>query len=201
MSSNSKKWLLFSIITVIGFFIDWYTKYLASHQLHIGESVPILGKYFQLMLIYNTGALFGINPQAWFPSFQINIFFYIFSAIAIALLVIYYKSVESKALLASWGIALIMPGALGNLFDRIIRPTQGVVDFLKLDLGFKPFNPWPIFNMADVYITVGIMILALDMLLNSEKKSVVPVPPQAIAPDSLSQPVQETVQKQDPSIG
>lgn len=170
MSSNSKKWVLLSIISFGGVIIDWYTKYLASHQLQTGVPVPVIGKYLQLMLIYNTGGVFGINPKAWFPWFQVNLFFYIVSTFAILLLIIYYKGIDPKAVLTRWGIAVIMPGALGNLVDRILWPHRGVVDFLKMDLGFAPFNPWPIFNMADVYITIGIAVILLDMVLHPQRQ-------------------------------
>ena len=75
MSSNSKKWVLLAVISLGGVIIDWYTKYLASHQLQVGVPIPVMGKYLQLMLIYNTGGVFGINPKAWLPWFQVNLFF------------------------------------------------------------------------------------------------------------------------------
>lgn len=63
-----------------------------------------------------------------------------------------------------WGVALITPGALGNLFDRLVYPARGVVDFIMVDLGFPPFNPWPIFNIADIYITVGVAIILFEFI-------------------------------------
>jgi lipoprotein signal peptidase len=56
-----------------------------------------------------------------------------------------------------WGLALVLPGAFGNLFDRIVRPGGGVVDFIRM--GIPPDTYWFIYNVADVYITVGVGIM------------------------------------------
>ncbi len=164
------KWKLFFIVSGAGLFLDWYTKFLALTKLQHGVQVPVIGKLLQWQLIFNKGAIFGLNPKAWFPSFPVNIFFYILSVIAVVLIIIYYKNIESHAKFSYWGISFIMPGALGNLFDRIIRPGQGVVDFIRVDLGFPPFNPWPIWNLADAYITIGVSLIILDLLLFELRK-------------------------------
>ena len=162
---NTNKWKIFSIVSTIGFIIDFYTKYLASTQLQFGIAVPVIGNVLQFQLVYNKGALFGLNPQSISPAFPVNLFFYIISAIAIVILLIFYRHTEPDAKLTCWGTAFIMPGALGNLFDRIIRPSKGVVDFIKMDFHFWPFNPWPNYNMADAYITVGLIMIITDMFI------------------------------------
>lgn len=164
------KWKIFFTVTLIGFIIDSYSKFLALNHLKFGIPVPVIGEILQFQLVFNRGALFGLNPQSIFPSFPVNLFFYIFSAIAISLLIIYYKHIESYAKLTCWGIVFIMPGALGNLFDRIIHPEKGVVDFIKMDFNFWPFNPWPNYNMADAYITVGIIMVIIDMFIQEKNR-------------------------------
>ena len=169
--SAKHKWKLLFTVSLVGLFLDWYTKYLAASKLQAGIQVPVIGKIIQWQLIFNKGALFGMNPKAWFPSFPTNIFFYVMSVIAMILILFYYKNIETNAKFSYWGISIIMPGALGNLLDRIIRPGQGVVDFIRVDLGFWPFNPWPIWNLADAYITVGVSLIILDLwLLERGKK-------------------------------
>lgn len=169
--SAKHKWKLLFTVSVIGLFLDWYTKYLAASKLQGGIEVPVIGNILQWQLIFNKGALFGMNPKAWIPSFPTNIFFYVMSVIAMILILFYYKNIETNAKFSYWGISLIMPGALGNLLDRIIRPGQGVVDFIRVDLGFWPFNPWPIWNLADAYITIGVSLIILDLwLLERSKK-------------------------------
>ncbi len=167
------KWRLFVSVSLVGLFFDWYTKLLAAGNLQLGVEVPVVGKLLQWQLIYNKGALFGMNPKALIPSFPTNLFFYIFSVIAMIIIVIYYKNIEESAKLSFIGISLIMPGALGNLLDRIIRPGQGVVDFIRVDLGFWPFNPWPIWNLADAYITVGVVLIIFDLWVQERNKKVI----------------------------
>jgi signal peptidase II len=173
------KWKIFIGITITGFFFDWLTKYFAVTDLKYGVQVPVIGSVLQWQLIYNQGALFGINPRALMPSFPVTNFFYVLSGLAMILILLYYRHSEARAILSQWGICLIMPGAVGNLFDRIIRPGLGVVDFIRVDLGFRPFHPWPIFNLADAYITVGLSLIILDLILQersaARKKKGTPV--------------------------
>ncbi len=166
------KWKLLFSVALVGLFLDWYTKHLASIRLPMGVPVPVIGKILQWQLIYNKGGLFGFNPKAYIPSFPTNLFFYVFSVIAMVIIIVYYKNIEERAKFSYLGISLIMPGALGNLLDRIIRPGQGVVDFIRCDLGFRPFNPWPIWNLADAYITIGVGLIIIDLwLLERYKKT------------------------------
>lgn len=170
---EKNKWKLFFAVTIIGSLLDWFTKYLAVFKLQRGIPVPVVGNFLQWQLLYNTGGLFGINPKNWIPSFPVNLVFYIMSAIAIIIIVLYYSQIDVKAKFSYWGISLIMPGAIGNLLDRIIRPGKGVVDFIKVDLNFPPFNPWPIFNLADSYITIGVILILIDLWLQERGKKVV----------------------------
>jgi signal peptidase II len=66
-----------------------------------------------------------------------------------------------------WGLTLILPGALGNLFDRIVHSQLGVVDFIKIGLSETTF--WPIFNMADVYVTIGVGLICCNFILEEIK--------------------------------
>lgn len=164
------KWKVLIIITAIGLFADLLTKQIAVMKLKFGIPVPIIGEVLQWQLVYNPGALFGFNPQKFFPSFPVNTFFYIFSTLAFIILLFYYKNLERHAHLSHWGISLIVPGAMGNLIDRIIRQDLGVVDFIRVSLGFRPFNPWPNFNLADAYITIGLGMVFFDMFYLEMKR-------------------------------
>ena len=167
-----RKWQFFIIITVLGFFIDAVTKYAAVRYLKHASPVNVFGTYIQFFLTYNTGMVFGLNPKALIPKLPLDLFFYIFQSIAIVVLLIYYAHLHAKNVLSHFGVALIMPGAMGNLFDRILNPGKGVVDFIKVDLTFWPFNPWPIFNVADIWITIGIGFVLIEIFLQSRKLAV-----------------------------
>lgn len=162
------KWLILSVVAGVGFFIDWYTKYLADSRLTMGLPVPVVGDYLQFLLVYNKGALFGLNPQSWLPWFPVNQFFLIFSVLAIVVLLLYYHSLKSNEGLLHWGMILILPGALGNMFDRIIHPHKGVVDFVRV--GVSETLYWPIFNMADVYVTVGVGLIFLGCIMDGKNQ-------------------------------
>jgi signal peptidase II len=83
--------------------------------------------------------------------------------------VAYYKFLKTSDRLLHWALAFILPGALGNLFDRLIHPGMGVVDFIKVDLGFRPFNPWPIFNVADAWVTIGVVLMIASFLFEGNR--------------------------------
>ncbi|MBN1982606.1 MAG: signal peptidase II [Chitinivibrionales bacterium] len=160
-----QKWILLFSVTGIGLTLDLITKHLAATSLSPARSVSIFNEVVQLYLTFNKGALFGLNPQTLLPWFPVNLFFYIFSVVAVTVLVFFYRNTAGTAVMTLWGLAFVMPGALGNLIDRILQPQRGVVDFIKIDLNFWPFDPWPIFNCADVFITTGIILLLIDMAL------------------------------------
>ncbi len=171
------KWLILLSVAFIGLFIDLYTKHLASTRLQMGATVPVIGDYFQFLLVFNKAAIFGLDPRHVIPGFPLEGFFLVFNVIAITLLLAYYWSLRSDRVL-QWGLALIVPGALGNLSDRVLFPGRGVVDFIRV--GISPEIYWPIFNMADVYVSVGVGLIILSYVREerrrvAEKKAGAPV--------------------------
>ena len=105
-----------------------------------------------LTLAFNKGAAFGISvgeDSRWF--------FIPVTLIALALLAVLFRQAAEKDLLRIVSISLVVSGAVGNLYDRV-RWDRGVVDFIgPIDLGFWDF---PIFNIADMAITCGAILLA-----------------------------------------
>lgn len=163
-----RKWLLLIIVTVSGFFLDWLTKYMAEARLNFGEPVRVAGEYLQLLLVYNKGALFGFNPGSLISSFPVNPFFIVFTILAIAMLLLYYRSIPGSEAALHWGIMLVIPGALGNLLDRLIHPGKGVVDFIRIGVSEDMY--WPIFNFADIYVTVGIVFMIYAFLTEEKRR-------------------------------
>jgi signal peptidase II len=157
-----RKWFYFTIITLVCFAFDMLTKYLAVASLHGRPPFRIAGRFIQFLLVYNKGALFGFDPRRYLPSFPLNAFFFIFSILAIVVIVAYYKTLRDSDTAMKWGLTLILPGALGNLLDRILHPGLGVVDFIRI--GVSDTLYWPIFNMADVYVTVGVGLIFINFL-------------------------------------
>jgi len=163
-----KRWALIITVTIVGLLLDILTKYLADTKLTYAVPKVIFGDYLQLLLVYNKGAVFGMNPKDLFPGFPTNYFFIFFNSIATVLLIVYYKYLPKTERAMHWGIALIIPGALGNLSDRFLHPSKGVVDFIKMGISEKHY--WPIYNFADIYVTFGVIILMLCFMTEDKRR-------------------------------
>ena len=142
------RWLWLAAGVVVA---DQLTKAAVVAALHDGGGWPVTG-WFTLVLTYNTGAAFSFLADA--PGWQ-RWFFAVIAAAASVFLVYMLKRGGSRV--ASAGMALILGGALGNLWDRMA--VGKVVDFLLFHYGTWS---WPAFNVADSAITVGAALLILD---------------------------------------
>jgi signal peptidase II len=146
---NTYKWFSISAIVVA---LDVYTKHLVQQAFEFGEHLTI-NTYFDLVRYHNEGAAFSFlaNAGGWQKWFFTGI-----SAV-VAVVIIYLMIKNSAQKLFCVGLALVLGGALGNLYDRV---TLGyVVDFLFFH--YQQFG-WPAFNVADSAICVGVGLLLLD---------------------------------------
>jgi len=137
------------------YLLDRVTKYLAVTFLDSAESVPLVKHAFHLTLVFNSGAAFGIfkdHPYIFTGAGIIAIL-----AIAAAIFV-YNKKLGMSEKLA---MIFILSGAAGNLTDRI--SCGGVIDFID-------FRIWPVFNVADIFITSGAAVLLFSILFSRRKK-------------------------------
>lgn len=159
------KWLGLSIVIVI---LDQLTKFLVIQNLKLHQSIEIFS-WFDLTLIHNTGAAFSFLSQAggW------QRWFFIILAITISTIItIWLLRLPAKQRWLACALALVLGGAVGNLWDRIMFGY--VVDFINVSISFLPwrlFNPWPAFNIADSAISVGAVMLIIDAIINREKKN------------------------------
>jgi signal peptidase II len=146
---NTYRWFSISAIVVA---LDLYTKHLVQQAFEFGEHLTI-NTYFDLVRYHNEGAAFSFlaNAGGWQKWFFTGI-----SAV-VAVVIIYLMIKNSAQKLFCVGLALVLGGALGNLYDRV---TLGyVVDFLFFH--YQQFG-WPAFNVADSAICVGVGLLLLD---------------------------------------
>jgi signal peptidase II len=173
------RWHFLIAISIVGLALDQLTKFWAATHLQHQPPMDIIGNYLQVVLVYNKNAIFGLDPRKIVSFFPLNTFFYIFNAIAITFIIFYYKSLRESDTLMKIGLSLIMPGALGNLYDRIVHPGIGVVDFIKMGISETVY--WPIYNLADMYVTFGVAIIFLYFILEEvrRKKNVPTQPPTA----------------------
>ena len=152
------KWLWLTTLVVI---LDLWTKTLASQHLQMHDPVAVISG-FNLTLMHNTGAAFSFLGDAggW------QRWFFICLTLAVStFIVIWLYSLKANQRWIACALALVLGGALGNLWDRVILGY--VIDFIDISLSFLPwriFNPWPAFNIADSAITIGATMLIIDAI-------------------------------------
>ena len=141
--------------------LDQLSKYLAYTLLRPVQTVPIINGVFSLTYVENVGAAFGIFEGArWF--------FLIITVVIVAGIVFYYRKLpKNKAYnKARFALILISSGALGNFIDRLRNGY--VVDFLH-----ARFIDFPVFNLADSYVVIGVIFFAiLYLFVYKENKTV-----------------------------
>jgi signal peptidase II len=142
-------WLAPSAVAVV---LDQVTKALIRQAFTAGETL-VLTPFFNLVLAYNTGAAFSFLAGA--GGWQ-RIFFIVMTFIICAFLLWLMRRHPQNRVLCS-GLALVLGGAVGNLYDRLV--LGHVVDFIQLHAGAYY---WPAFNVADSAITVGAGLIILD---------------------------------------
>lgn len=148
-------WLSFVLTAAAALVLDLWTKSLALDHLQIGETVPALGGWLPLTLHFNTGGLWGLGG-GWISRWV----FLPVTLLALWVVAQLYRDSHRGQWLRRLTLPLIAAGALGNLVDRL-RWEKGVVDFLgPFDLGFMT---WPIFNVADMAISVSTVLLVLTL--------------------------------------
>jgi signal peptidase II len=163
----------FAGIVVTVLVLDVVTKYFAEAHLPRYREVPILGDVFQLQLVYNPGAAFGIHIGDYSRWFFTGL-----TMVALVVLAVMARRSKPGAALRFYSIAAVMAGATGNLIDRL-RSSQGVVDFLLFSVGsFR----WPNFNVADTAVSCGAIALALA-LWNEDRHRSPSASPGAAPPD------------------
>ncbi len=141
--------------------LDQLTKWLVVANIPYGGSIS-LSSFFNLTLIYNTGAAFSFLSQA--DGWQRWMFVAIAFVTCIVLMVWLFR-VAAKNKLLSLALALILGGAVGNLWDR--WDLGYVVDFI--DIYYKVWH-WPAFNIADSAIMLGAFFIIIDLLFSNDMK-------------------------------
>ena len=144
----------FAGVVLVVLILDLATKLVAEMWLRRYVGIPIAGDLFQLRLVYNPGAAFGINVGAYSR--------WVFMVLSIAALFVLGGMLRTTRVgdrVRLYALALICAGAAGNLVDRF-RSPRGVVDFL--DFTFGTFH-FPTFNVADSAVTCGAALLALSL--------------------------------------
>lgn len=134
--------------------VDQWTKWLVVKNMKLAETIPVIDGFFFITSHRNRGAAFGIlQEQQWL--------FISITFVVIAIILYYLWQLKNERPWTSISFALILGGAIGNLIDRI--RTGEVVDFFHFQFGSYQY---PIFNVADSAIVVGVAILTVITLFS-----------------------------------
>ncbi|WP_091166113.1 signal peptidase II [Paenibacillus sp. 1_12] len=158
------RYYLYACVVLI---LDQITKWLIVNRLELNEVRSVIGEFFQITSHRNRGAAFGImQDQRWF-------FIVITLVVAAGIIIYLQKSYKEGKKLLPVALSLLLGGALGNFVDRALFGE--VVDFLKFRFQFNGLgNPvdytYPIFNIADSAICIGVALIFIDSIISWRKE-------------------------------
>ena len=155
------KYLFLFVVSSALIVIDQYTKFMVTLHIPLSYSINIVEGFFNLTHVRNSGVAFGIFSE---QNSELKPYLLIFVSIIaiIAILVIFHQTERQKRLVQG-GLVLVFSGAIGNLIDRVLH--KEVIDFIDI---FFNNRHWPAFNVADACITIGVILLAADLLVSGK---------------------------------
>ncbi len=136
--------------------LDQVTKLAIKARFFLGESLDLLGDFLRFTYIENPGMAFGIRIGGKY-------FFTVFATIATGVILYYLYRIRHERFASRFALALILGGAVGNLIDRYAYGQ--VIDFIDVGLGN---TRWPVFNVADSAVTIGMIMLVAFVLFERE---------------------------------
>lgn len=160
--------IILVIALAVLLFLDQYTKYLTTVHLQVSESKEFIKGFLQFTYVRNRGASFGMLQGQ-------KVFFVILTCIILPLMIFIYLKISGiinlyssssnkiKFVFLNYAIMLVFIGAIGNFIDRL--RFSYVVDFLDVE-----FIDFPVFNLADCYVTVGTVIVFVILFLLKDKE-------------------------------
>lgn len=154
-----------SIIGVV-LVLDQLTKYIVEKSIRLYEVIVVFPGFFNLTHVRNKGAAFGILSTV--PGVWRGVFFITVTLTAVAVIAVLIRKTHERLLVTAF--SLITGGALGNVIDRI-RYGE-VIDFIQW---YVKSWYWPSFNVADSAISIGVALLAIDMLFRKQQETTKPV--------------------------
>lgn len=149
-------WYYLIALVIIG--IDQMTKWIIVRTMELGERIPVIESFFYITSHRNSGAAWGILEG------QMT-FFYIITIIVVIGIIFYMQKYAKESRLLGVSLSLLLGGAIGNFIDRLLH--QEVVDFL--DFHIFGYN-FPIFNMADSSLTIGVILVIIATIMDESKK-------------------------------
>ncbi|HEY8864879.1 MAG TPA: signal peptidase II [Candidatus Dormibacteraeota bacterium] len=141
--------MLFFGVALVVFVLDRLTKSIVNATIPYGTEVPVVGHLVGITNIRNSGAAFGFAP--------VGPWFFLLAALLVSVGLIIYVVRQPADLSVDAVLGLLLGGAVGNAFDRVIN-GGGVTDFIN-------FHFWPVFNVADSAVSVGVVLLIVGYVI------------------------------------
>ncbi len=155
----TRKWLVLSIAVSVLIALDQLTKYWVSETILYGQKIPVIDGFLYLTYHHNPGAAWGILEGRFG-------FFVVVTLLAMAMFIYLAKDINYRhKKFYSIGVTLLIAGTIGNFIDRILY--RYVIDFIDVYIVTYDF---PIFNIADMCLTVGVVLLGIDLLIFDFKR-------------------------------
>lgn len=178
MNFSRFKHLYFQIaFGVFGLILDQWTKLWAVSYFSGSDRnkiTPFLGPngdWLRFRLVYNEGAAFSLRPQDLMPFLPSWLFYLLISVVAMGVLIWFFKSIDKRDWLSRLGVIMIISGALGNFVDRM--RIGKVVDFIDCDFPDFIMTRFPVFNVADSYVTIGVVLIFISPILLKRTHSLI----------------------------
>lgn len=138
--------MAFSLIAISVFVLDQIIKFIISKAMIVNQSIPVVNNIFNITYVQNKGAAFGIFWGIGWPLILIGIL--------VILGIVYFHEKMKINDFTQLPLALLLGGSMGNIFDRVFRSY--VIDYLD-------FRVWPVFNLADIMINVGVLLIIIHL--------------------------------------
>lgn len=150
--------MLYYLLAFVVIVIDQWTKWLVVRYMELGESIPIIENVLYMTSHRNRGAAWGmLQGQFWL--------FYLITIVVVIGIIVYIQRLQPTERLFGVALGLMLGGAIGNFIDRVFR--KEVVDFVHTYIFDYSF---PIFNVADAALTVGVALLFIQTWMEEKKR-------------------------------
>ncbi|MCI0602036.1 signal peptidase II [bacterium] len=150
------------LASIIVFLLDQTTKKIVTQGMMQHESITVIPDFLNITYIHNRGAVFGLGSSVTSPYLSWGLS--ILSVVSLAVILVYFLRLNVRNPRMFFGLALVLGGALGNLYDRLLYGY--VIDFIDLHW-FE--HHWPFFNIADMSICIGVGLLLISMSTKAEE--------------------------------
>lgn len=152
------RYLFLGLVAALTFVADQVTKAIIMRTMQLGDVIPIIPPVLDLHYITNRGVAFGLFSR-------LGDIFVPVAVLIMSVIFLYYRSLQRRRLWLRTALGLQLGGALGNLADRLRYGS--VVDFVEFHIDAINFH-WPVFNVADSAIVVGVCILLACLALQQD---------------------------------